>query len=534
MRAFQYAIAQPWLLTPEALRVVLDVAARENVVTPEVLEKIERRNEALANRQGRRIDSTRYTELRSNGVAIISVTGVILRYADIFCEVSGATATAHLAYDFRAAIESGEVKHLILAMDTPGGAVPGLNEFAESVFAARGKGKRIIAYGDGGIVASAGYWIASACDEIVIDPTTSVGGLGIRVCVPNPKALPTPSTIDIVSTLTPKKDLDVLSDEGRSELQRHADEIADVFLRAVARNRGVSLETVISDFGQGGVRVGADAIKHRMADRFGSLEQIVDELGRSPVAPGRVNSNQQAKGITMSTKRSLTKTTANDGTATAPPPAEPKAGSGACSECDCDAFAASDGDPSVCAPPCGHADASHEQAAASANTEPTIEGLQKQLASMQASLTAMRTELQTERSTRAAMGAETRANAQVDEWERLGHISGNATAHVRKVYLAVATGKSIAAADVEAMVVALPKLNTKRVTENVGFVFNVAGDEAKPDAPTKEDFLAAERKNDSSAKSRIDAFVLSLVAADKSKTYTAHYRDARRAAFETK
>jgi hypothetical protein len=46
----------------------------------------------------------------------------------------------------------------------------------------------------------------------------------------------------------------------------------------VARNRGVSVATVLSDFGQGGVFVGADAVNAGLADRLGAYEETLAGL----------------------------------------------------------------------------------------------------------------------------------------------------------------------------------------------------------------------------------------------------------------
>jgi len=82
----------------------------------------------------------------------------------------------------------------------------------------------------------------------------------------------------IVSSQSPDKALDP-SDEGdRARVQQIVDDLASVFVSKVARNRNVSEETVLSDFGQGDVLVGAKAVDAGMADRLGDFEQVVSEL----------------------------------------------------------------------------------------------------------------------------------------------------------------------------------------------------------------------------------------------------------------
>lgn len=118
----------------------------------------------------------------------------------------------------------------------------------------------------------------------------------------------------------------------------------------------------------------------------------------------------------------------------------------------------------------------------------------------------------------------TEANAKVDGWEREGKFSGNGTAKVRAVYVAIATKQAVSSAMIEEMVAALPKFDTTRIAEKVT-------DTTTTDAkPTREEWLASE-KGDRPAKAKIDAFVKSRVASNKAKSYTQHLTEARMEAF---
>lgn len=118
----------------------------------------------------------------------------------------------------------------------------------------------------------------------------------------------------------------------------------------------------------------------------------------------------------------------------------------------------------------------------------------------------------------------TEAEAKITQWTREGRLTGNAVEAVRKVFVAASSSQPVAAADVEAMILALPKFDTSRV----------AGDAAPPasatDAPNREDFKAFDR-GDRAAKAKVDAHVKKLVAGDKSKNYVAHMKAVRAAAF---
>jgi hypothetical protein len=73
----------------------------------------------------------------------------------------------------------------------------------------------------------------------------------------------------------PYKNTPPYTDEGRKRLQARVDSLAQVFVEKVARNRGVSTDTVLKDFGQGDVMVGQAAIDAGLADRLDSFEASV-------------------------------------------------------------------------------------------------------------------------------------------------------------------------------------------------------------------------------------------------------------------
>ena len=69
--------------------------------------------------------------------------------------------------------------------------------------------------------------------------------------------------------------LEPLSDEGREEIQKRVDGFEDMFVRAVARGRGVALRTVRDTFGQGLVFGADEAVRLGMADRVGTLHDAI-------------------------------------------------------------------------------------------------------------------------------------------------------------------------------------------------------------------------------------------------------------------
>lgn len=270
---YDLALSVPWLITPEALAAMLSIAERDPLPADEIARRMHG-PQSLALRDGsRRDDSARMTV--RDGVALIPIDGPIYRYADMFTSVSGGVTTEALAKDFQRALDDPAVRAVLFVIDSPGGESTGINELADAIYAARGQ-KPIAAYIEG-YGASAAYWIASACGEIYADDHALIGSIGVVLGVPDPTKRARP-TIEFVSTQSPKKRADPTSEAGRAYLQQLVDDMSAVFIAKVARNRAVSEQTVLDDFGQGGLLVGQAAVDAGLADRIGSEEAAIRDL----------------------------------------------------------------------------------------------------------------------------------------------------------------------------------------------------------------------------------------------------------------
>ena len=257
-RAIEFICQNAWAMTQDSLRQMLNVAHRTLQETPE----------AVATRLGRPLENSRDIEMRE-GIAIIPVIGPIFRYANLFTRISGATSVQDFALDFHMALEDPSVRGIVLDVNSPGGTVAGISELAGQIFAARSR-KSVLAY-IGAEGASGAYWLASAANQIIVNDTALVGSIGVVAAQrPGPD-----DEIEIVSSQSPRKRNDARTAEGRADIQRMVDDLADVFIEAVASNRGIEMEAVLSDFGQGGLLVGTKAVDAGMADDVGVLEKII-------------------------------------------------------------------------------------------------------------------------------------------------------------------------------------------------------------------------------------------------------------------
>lgn len=248
---------------------------------------------ALETAMGRSLQHTRTVTMRG-ATAMIPITGPIFRYANLFSSISGATSLAILAADFSAAEANPAVREIVLVIDSPGGQANGIAEFAQLV---RASSKPVIAYVDN-TAASAAYWIAAAANQIVMAKTAMVGSIGVVITVDHRKP---DGQVEIISSQSPNKRADVTTDDGRAQIQALIDGLAQVFVEDVATYRHATVETVLADFGGGGMKLAQSAVALGMADSIGTLETLLASLS----AKTHLSTNQ---GLHMPNSQILTLT----------------------------------------------------------------------------------------------------------------------------------------------------------------------------------------------------------------------------------
>lgn len=271
LRAFGLAASVPWAIRPDALEVILRLAARDDITREDVAAAMVGTPEALSARLGRPLDNAHAVEMHGN-VAVIPVNGPIFRYASLFSEISGATSAEMLARDLQAAVDDPSVQGILLEVDSPGGEVAGTAELAGMIRAASER-KPVHAYIDD-LGASAAYWLSAAAGHITASSTAIVGSIGVVSAMPDPTKTNS-KDIEFVSSKSPKKRANIATEAGRAQVQAVVDAIADVFIADVARYRGVSPDTVEAEFGQGDVFVGQAAVAAGLVNAIGTFEEAL-------------------------------------------------------------------------------------------------------------------------------------------------------------------------------------------------------------------------------------------------------------------
>jgi len=219
---------------------------------------------------------------RTGPVHVLQLHGMIAPRGGMMTRMSGGASMEQFGRAFDQAAADTTASAIVLDINSPGGAVDLVAETAEKVHSARRAGRPITAVANT-LAASAAYWIASAADEIVVTPSGSVGSIGVYGMHEDISAMLEARGIKrTLFRAGPRKAegaLGPLDDAAMKHRQAGAEYAYDMFVKAVARNRGVAASVVRADpedseqhFGGGRSYPARDAVRLGMADRIDTLE----------------------------------------------------------------------------------------------------------------------------------------------------------------------------------------------------------------------------------------------------------------------
>jgi len=192
----------------------------------------------------------------------------------------GGLSTANL---IRQAREDDTIKAIVLRVDSPGGSVFGSELVRRELELARGAGKPVIV-SMGNVAASGGYWISTASDEVIADPATITGSIGVFALMPSAeKAL---DKLGVHTEGTATTWLVGAGDVRRAAdprflaiAQSNVDHIYAEFTGKVAKARKTTPQA-IDAVGQGRVWTGEQAKERGLIDTLGSFNDALKSAAK--------------------------------------------------------------------------------------------------------------------------------------------------------------------------------------------------------------------------------------------------------------
>ena len=209
-------------------------------------------------------------------VAVIDITGAISR----------TQTTIDQIHQYR---DDESIKAIVLRINSPGGSVAPVQE----IYSELKKLEKPIVASMGSTAASGGYYIAAIADEIVANPGTLTGSIGVIMQFTKIKGLYEKIGLEqqvvksgrFKDTGSPVRDL---TDEERELLQATLDDIHNQFIDAVFEGRQEHLTreeiVVLAD---GRIFSGQQALEHKLVDQLGNLPDAIERAGELSGIEGR-------------------------------------------------------------------------------------------------------------------------------------------------------------------------------------------------------------------------------------------------------
>ncbi len=231
-------------------------------------------------------------------VAVLPLFGTIMRRGNMMSDLCGPSGTSveQFTQQFRAAMNDPNVSNIALVIDSGGGCVSGVPELAAEILAGK-KQKPIVAVVDS-LCASAAYWIAASCSEIYVTPSSLTGSVGVYTVHEDLSGAYEQAGVKLTfvyfgDNKVKGNDAEPLDDDTRADMQARVDYYGAMFEKAVAKGRGIKAEDVHSKFGQGKVFNAQKAVSSGMADKVGTLDDVLMRFG---VGRGSGGANARADG----------------------------------------------------------------------------------------------------------------------------------------------------------------------------------------------------------------------------------------------
>jgi len=217
-----------------------------------------------------------------SGTAIIPVSGSLVAKTNTLRPYSGMTGYDGIKVNLDMALNDDDVDNILFDMDSGGGEVTGCFELADYIFESRGNKKLTAMVGS--LSCSACYAIASACDEVVLSETATVGSIGVITAHTSVEKAMEDRGVEVTLIHAGKHKADgnpykKLPKEVKDRIQANLDNIHMMFAERVAKYRGMSVDAILAT--EALTYLGASAVDVGLADNVVSCIDFVEKLSHT-------------------------------------------------------------------------------------------------------------------------------------------------------------------------------------------------------------------------------------------------------------
>lgn len=213
-----------------------------------------------------------------NGAAIIPVMGTLISRGSFVGPMMGYTSYEGLRAEIRRAANDKKVDKIVLAIDSPGGMVSGIDSVTQEIASAKQK-KAVVAHVEG-MAASAAYWIASQADSIVATPMSELGSIGVLALHADVSQAMSQMGVKMTAVYSGAHKIDgnpyeALPAHVRASMQKEVDALRGEFAKAVAEGRGSKFSASAALATEAQVYSAQKSVELGLADYTGSLDAVI-------------------------------------------------------------------------------------------------------------------------------------------------------------------------------------------------------------------------------------------------------------------
>ncbi len=229
----------PWLIRSTELDNYsrqLNAILEGKIEVPTKAHKVDSDNEAV-------INTSLDTQLIYNDVQYIEIVGTVgkgVSQMDIEC--GGVCDILTVQDQLLSVLDNPSIKTLGIYFDTPGGTVTQVPETAE-IIRELSKKINVVGYSDG-LCCSAGYWLASQCNQFYCSPSSIIGSVGCYTLYLDETKAMEIEGIKVNAFKSGKYKLTgasflVMTDEEKKLIQAESDELGAQFRQVVKSTRSI-------------------------------------------------------------------------------------------------------------------------------------------------------------------------------------------------------------------------------------------------------------------------------------------------------
>lgn len=220
-----------------------------------------------------------YPKLTGDAIGVVMAVGEISD-GDAPAGQIGGNSTARLV---RMAREDSSIKAVVLRVDSPGGSAFGSELIRRELELTRAAGKPVVV-SMGNVAASGGYWISMAADEVIADPATITGSIGVFALFPTVDKVMDKMGIHTAGQTTTwlgdaANPLRPMDPRFGQLIQGAIGHVYDEFTTRAAKARNTTPDK-IDAVGQGRVWTGAQAQERGLVDTLGGFKDALKAAGR--------------------------------------------------------------------------------------------------------------------------------------------------------------------------------------------------------------------------------------------------------------